>query len=320
VVLNYDDTTKLEFCYDGHMRALVYHDVKGIVIDNFKVRPLPFRPLSPPFFNHTKNIIRYTLQTEDSISVDLEDFGDYVYFKLVINEDKQVEFFGEAHYMPENPYIFGETTSMYELWINKSNDLPYKVRREMSHDISVTTCIDFEINKVQIEDFNAFAYFPHDYEIREYSVRGGETAESDMLGKVAPDWVLNDANELPIALKDLKSKVLLINFTGIGCGPCQASIPFLKELVNDLSDKDFELVAIESWVKNTHSLKNYANRNSLTYKFLSASDDVVEKYHTHRAVPVFFILDEQRVIRKVIRGYSAETTGKEIRDAIIELI
>ena len=59
--------------------------------------------------------------------------------------------------------------SIYELWINKSNDLPYKKRREMSHDISVSTCSNLEINKLTINDFNASDYFPKDYEIVKYS-------------------------------------------------------------------------------------------------------------------------------------------------------
>src|SRR5690554_971480 len=38
----------LEFAYDGKMRTLIYDDVKGMVIDSFNVRKLPFRPVSPP--------------------------------------------------------------------------------------------------------------------------------------------------------------------------------------------------------------------------------------------------------------------------------
>lgn len=50
VTLNPNDTSKLEFCYDGQMRALVYNEEKRIVLDSVTVRPLPFRPLPPTFF------------------------------------------------------------------------------------------------------------------------------------------------------------------------------------------------------------------------------------------------------------------------------
>ena len=73
-----EDTTHMTFCYDGKMRAVVYEDDKTIVIDSFLVRSLPFRPLTPPFFNYTKSIIKYALETKDSISMDVEDFRDSV--------------------------------------------------------------------------------------------------------------------------------------------------------------------------------------------------------------------------------------------------
>ena len=65
VSLDANDTTKMDFYYDGNIRALTYHDNKKLVIDDFTFRPLPFRPVSPPFFNHAKNIIQYALTTKD---------------------------------------------------------------------------------------------------------------------------------------------------------------------------------------------------------------------------------------------------------------
>lgn len=318
VSLLQDDTTKMTFCYDGNMRALIYEDEKRIVIDSFKVRPLPFRPLNPPFFNYTKSIIKYILETGDSISLELEEFEDSVLLSLTVFEDMQVEFFGKAHYI-DNPYNFGDKISKYDIWINKSNDLPYKVRREMSHDISVTTCRNIEFNKNKIEDFNASDYFPSDYTIHQYRIRNRATVKNDLVGKVAPDWVLKDANNHIINLKELKSKILMIQFTSVSCGPCRASIPFLKQLASEYEKDKFDFVAIESFNRNSNVLSNYQNRNDFDYRFLISTKDITKSYSI-KSVPVFFILDENRVIRKVIRGYGKGTTDKKIRDAINELI
>ena len=313
-----EDTTKMTFCYDGNMRAIVYEDKKRIVIDSFIVRPLPFRPLSPPFFNYTKSIIKYMLETGDSISMELKEFKDSVHISLTVFEDKQVEFFGKAHYI-DNPYNFGDKISKYDIWINKSNDLPYRVRREMSHDISVTTCRNIELNKNKIEDFNASDYFPSDYTIQAYRLGGKKAKENELIGKVAPDWILNCIDNKVIALQELNSKVLMIQFTSVSCGPCMASIPFLKQLTSEYKKDEFDFVAIESFSRNSNVLNNYQNRNNFNYKFLISTDEVTKSYQV-RAVPVFFILDENRVIRKVIRGYGKGSTDKKIRDAINELI
>ncbi len=141
----------------------------------------------------------------------------------------------------------------------------------------------------------------------------------NLTGKKAPEWTLNDIKERPVSLSDLKSKVILVNITGIGCGACQASIPFLKELKRKYQEEDFELVAIESWSR-MHSLQNYAKRKELNYMFLDGDDKVIEDYRTGGAAPYFFILDKERIIRKVIRGYGMGKTDKEITEAIEELL
>lgn len=95
VCLDAKDTTRFEFGYDGNVRMISYHEHKGIMIDDFTTRSLPFRLVAPPFFCYTRNIIGYALSTGDSITTEWKDLGEAYYFKLVIHEDRQVEFFGK---------------------------------------------------------------------------------------------------------------------------------------------------------------------------------------------------------------------------------
>lgn len=323
VSLDANDTTKLNFCYNGNIRVVPYHENKKLVIDDFTSRPLPFRLVAPPFFNYAKNIIKYALTTNDNIAIELKDEGDDYYFKLVIDEKQQVEFFGKAYHIPLPPFDIGSPTSIYELWIRKSDDLPYKNRREMSHQISVSTCSDPEINKLSIDDFNIADYLPKYYEIVNYAdlhKKDKDSLASELIGKKAPDWILENINEQPVSLADYKSKIILINFTGIGCGACQAAVPFLKQLKESFSNEDFELIAIESWSRKAASIRNYANRKELNYPILNATNEVIKQYQTGGAAPYFFILDQERVIRNVFRGYSKDNTDKEIINAIKELL
>lgn len=323
VLLDAKDTTKLDFCYDGNIRVLPYHENKILVIDDFTFRPLPFRPVSPPFFNYAKNIIKYALTTKDHVTLELKDKDDNYFFKLVIDENQQVEFFGKAYRLSLSSSDIGNTTSIYELWINKSNDLPYRIRREMSHDITVSICSEHHINNLTINDFNVTNYIPKDYETIKYSdlhKNKGNSSASELIGKKAPDWILENIEAHPISLADYKSKIILINFTGIGCGACQAAIPFLKQLKESFSSKDFELIAIESWTRKTSAIRNYANRKELNYTILNATNEVIKEYQTGGAAPYFFIIDQDQVIRKVIRGYRKENTDKEIVNAIKELL
>ena len=322
VALNAKDTTRFEFGYDGKVKMISFHEHKGIMIDDFTTRKLPFRLVGPPFFCYSRNIIGYALSTGDSITTEWKDLGEAYYFKLVIHEDRQVEFFGKAYYIPKPPFDLGDPTSIYELWINKSDDLPYKVRREMSHQISANICSDIVLNQLSIADFNLYDYLPQDYEIRKYGEKGKTTQLSarELIGKKAPDWMLKDMYENPVSLSNLKSKVLLVNLTGIGCGACHASIPFLNGLKEKFNADEFEVVSIETWGRKPHSLWTYADKNQINYRFLCGDEGIVKSYRTYGAAPFFFILDQDRVGSKVIQGYGMEKTDKEITDAIKALL
>lgn len=315
VSLNCNDKSTLNFGYDGNIRALVYPNKKEISIDNFTARPLPFRPIQAPFFNYSKNIIQYCLNTQDNIKLDIKDISDSYYIKLTIDMDKQVEFFGGPHYI-DNPSVFGDNTSIYEIWIDKNSDLPYKIRREMSHDINIMSCRDIALNSLNITDLDLHSYFPKDYNVVQYMQHATIQPKSDLTGKTAPEWTLNNMNGQFVSLSEIKSKVVILNFTGIGCGACKMAIPFLNKLKETHNTNELEVVSVESWQRKNNALINYARKNNINYLFLQADDDILSKYKVGLSAPVFFILDQNRNISKVIRGYNKDVTDKEITQII----
>jgi len=321
VSLLQSDTTQMAFCYDGKINAVVFEEEKFTGIDSFKVRKLPYRPIAPPFFNYTKSIIKYALETRDSISIKLEELEKSFHFSLTIFEDKQVEFLGKAFYMEDNdnPLIYGDPTSKYEIWIDKKTDLPFKVRREMSHDTTIETVRNVELNKTNIKDFKAVNYFPKNYPLINPGERNPNQKESNLLGKKAPVWTLTDTNDKKLSLIDLQSKVVMIQFTSVSCGPCRVSIPFLNGLTSTYKKKDFDFVAIECTANSMNAEKFYLTKCGINYKFLKSTKSVLEEYKI-KSFPVFFILDKDLIIRKVINGYGKGTTDTEIKDNIDKMI
>lgn len=161
----------------------------------------------------------------------------------------------------------------------------------MSHDISVSTCSNLQINKLNIRDFNINDYFPKDYETVKYSdlhkKSGDSPSTSGLTGQKAPGWILENIDGQSLSLANCKSKVILINFTGIGCGACQAAVPFLKKLKELFSNEEFDLIAIESWSHNASAIRNYAKRKDLNYTILNATNEVIKQYQTGGAAPFF---------------------------------
>ena len=114
---------------------------------------------------------------------------------------------------------------------------------------------------------------------------------------------------------------MVLAFTGIGCGPCLAAVPVLESLPDRFAPGDCEVVSIECWGHRAHSLRVYAERNGITHPFLMGTEDVVNDYlGGRRGVPVFFVLDGQRVVRHVFMGFNPEEGGESIYSAVRDVL
>jgi peroxiredoxin len=141
----------------------------------------------------------------------------------------------------------------------------------------------------------------------------------ELNGTRAPDWTIKDVNGNDVSLSDLKRKVVVLQFTGIGCGPCHQAMPFLKAWANESSQNNFEVVGIETWSRNQEGIKRYFDKNAINYKFLKADSTIMSNYRIY-SVPVFFVLDENRIIRQVISGYERDVSDTKLREAVKELL
>lgn len=319
---NLKEGMRFEGGYDGKVRMIVYDEHKELLVDDFSSNRSPYRPVNPPFFNMTKNILQYAIETTDSIETDLADEDSCYHFIMSIHENEKVEFIGKPFHIPRTHTkgMESDSVSCYEVWIRKSDNLPYKHKRTMDSYAFAEECMNPKFNKRSLADFNLYDYIPEDYEVRDYNAPQRNNNTNALQDKPAPQWTLADIEGRPVSLAGIKSKVVLLNFTGIGCGACQLALPFLKELRAKYSTEDFGLIAIESWNGRTSSRKGYAEKKELNYPFLGATEEVLKDYQTGRAAPWFFLLDENRIIRKIFYGYSETRTSKEIEEAMNDLM
>jgi len=61
------------------------------------------------------------------------------------------------------------------------------------------------------------------------------------------------------------------------------------------------------------------DHNKFDYTFLQADKEVLKNYSIE-SFPVFFILDQTRIIREIIKGYAEEATDERIRIAVNKLL
>ena len=307
-----EDTTKMVYFYDGKAKSYLDWENKTIPVDSFQYDRFPFRVIYPPFFTYVKCLLKYAMETPDNKIVQVYDLTDSVLIRLSVN-DKLVEVVGNRIVYADPSHFTEDKWTKYDIWINKVNGLPYRMIKRFPYTVCWEECKEIRINTTDTMAFVASKYFPADFAVKIYE--NEQVNEKNLEGIVAPGWKLKDTDNNEIALSDLKSKVLIIQFTGIGCGPCYQSIPYLIKIRDQFKREEFEIISIETWNNNMSVIKKHISGNNIHYKYLICTHEVKQKYGI-QSVPKFFVLDQKRVIRKILTGFDKEKTYVELKEAI----
>lgn len=127
------------------------------------------------------------------------------------------------------------------------------------------------------------------------------------------DLTMKDMNGASVRLADYKGKVLLLNFWGTWCPPCQAEIPDLIKAYETHKDEGF--VVLGMTIDDTaEDMRAYAAARKVTYPLLLMQDDVDQAYGPIVGVPMsFFIARDGSVCKRHFGPVTFDQVEREIK-------
>jgi thiol-disulfide isomerase/thioredoxin len=130
-----------------------------------------------------------------------------------------------------------------------------------------------------------------------------------MLSTPAPEFALKTPDGKTVNLKDLRGKVVLIDYWATWCGPCKMSFPYLQKVYDKYrTDPRVAIFAINTWEREKGTEREATVRKFLTenkYTFPVLYDDTsVEKYGVE-GIPTKFMIDQKGVIRFKSVGFDS---------------
>lgn len=124
----------------------------------------------------------------------------------------------------------------------------------------------------------------------------------------APAFTLNDLEGGLLSLADFKGKTVILDFWAAWCGPCRASFPGMKSIVEKYrDDPQVKALFINSWERAEDKKKNAADfisANSYPFQVLLDSNDTVIDAYKVDGIPTKFVIDKNGRIRFKSVGYS----------------
>jgi peroxiredoxin len=115
------------------------------------------------------------------------------------------------------------------------------------------------------------------------------------VGRAAPEFVLPRLGGGELALRELRGKVVLLNFWATWCAPCEQEMPAMQRLYARLAPRGFELVAI-SEDDGPEVVDEFRARLGLTFPIALDPDHAVARRYQSFRYPESFLVDREGVL------------------------
>lgn len=128
---------------------------------------------------------------------------------------------------------------------------------------------------------------------------------------VAPEWTLSGFAGEKLSLKDLKGKIVVLNWWGSWCPPCRAELPHYQQLSEKYKGKGVVFLGI-NWERpgeeqeRIAKAKKYYEENKFTFQVLLDHDMIAGSSYRVQSFPTVFVIDREGQIRFRNLGYSQD--------------
>ena len=122
----------------------------------------------------------------------------------------------------------------------------------------------------------------------------------------------------PLSLRELRGKVVLVNFWASWCEPCLAEMPSLQKLCDQLRGERFEVLGV-NYQEGLARINAFVQKAGVTFPIVRDTDGTVARAWGARVFPSSYILDRAGQIRYVLVG-EADWTSPAIVSTIRQLL
>jgi thiol-disulfide isomerase/thioredoxin len=128
----------------------------------------------------------------------------------------------------------------------------------------------------------------------------------------APEFDVTSTDGERFALKDLRGKVVLLDFWATWCGPCVRATPMLIDLKKARAkDPRFILLSITGEpASEAGKIRDFATMHKFAWPMIHDASRALSAKYRVIGIPMYLVIDGDGIIRERVVGYGAPTRGR----------
>jgi len=134
----------------------------------------------------------------------------------------------------------------------------------------------------------------------------------------APEFELKNPAEKQLSLRDLRGKVVFLNFWATWCPPCIEEMPAMEKLHQEL-EKDGLVILAVNFQESAERMKDFFTQHNLTFTALLDHNGKVSELYQAWALPVSVVINKRGEIAAKAMG-SKDWYSNEARELFRKLL
>ena len=121
------------------------------------------------------------------------------------------------------------------------------------------------------------------------------------VGKLAPDFEVQNLDGQAISLSSLRGKPVLLNFWAIWCPPCREEMPYLQQIYEEWSGEGLVLLAVNIG-ESPSAVEDFMQARSLSLPVLLDIKEAAARMYNVTAIPTTFFIDRDGILQEQVVG------------------